>query len=112
MTLQMFSGYHATPAMTGVCLVRGKSLVWCGIENAWRDAGAALERAGLDPHDLSGIRGLRGRPARELLHRIVAHFLRVRFPILLALNKADIADSYSKHVEVSVSVCGQASACP
>lgn len=24
------------------------------------------------------------------LHRLVAHFLRVRFPILLALNKADV----------------------
>ena len=29
------------------------------------------------------------------LHRIVAHFLRIRFPILLALNKCDIT---SKHV--------------
>ena len=27
------------------------------------------------------------------LHRLVAHFLRVRFPILLALNKADEPDS-------------------
>lgn len=62
-----------------------------------------MERAGLDPHDLSSIRGLRGRPARALLHRIVAHFLRVRFPILLALNKADISDTYASHVEVSLS---------
>jgi len=32
------------------------------------------------------------------LHRIVAHFLRIRFPILLALNKCDLPNA-SKHVK-------------
>ena len=34
-------------------------------------------------------------PPRRLIHRLVAHFLRVRFPILLALNKADRRNSAS-----------------
>eukprot|EP01012_Entosiphon_sulcatum_P003841 TRINITY_DN11373_c2_g4_i1.p1 TRINITY_DN11373_c2_g4~~TRINITY_DN11373_c2_g4_i1.p1 ORF type:complete len:885 (-),score=119.98 TRINITY_DN11373_c2_g4_i1:90-2654(-) len=62
--LSMFSGYHAK-----------EELVL-----------AALQRAGVNPRDLSEVSSW--GPKR--LHEIVAHFLRVRFPVLLALNKADV----------------------
>ena len=61
--LRMFTGYHCKDG-----------LVW-----------AALQRAGLDPRDLNPLREWGSRD----VHRLVAHFLRLRFPILLVLNKMD-----------------------
>ena len=53
---------------------------------------AALARAGLDANRLSGPAGLPAWGAADL-HRLVACFLRVRFPVVLALNKADLPTS-------------------
>eukprot|EP00939_MAST-03C_sp_MAST-3C-sp1_P001789 g1789.t1 len=72
---KMFSGYHATEDLVT----------------------EALKRCGLSPKSLDVELPRWKQPAR-MLHRIVAHFLRIRFPILLALNKADLP-SASRHVE-------------
>ena len=53
---------------------------------------AALARAGLDANRLSGPAGLPAWGSADL-HRLVACFLRVRFPVVLALNKADLPTS-------------------
>eukprot|EP00727_Mastigamoeba_balamuthi_P004102 m51a1_g1369 hypothetical protein (651) ;mRNA; f:413045-415661 len=76
---QLFSGYHADRS-----LVR-----------------AAMMRAGVDPTTFSLVpKGAAGSGASPIppsswtakdLHLVVAHFLRVRFPVLVALNKADTA---------------------
>jgi ribosome-binding ATPase YchF (GTP1/OBG family) len=42
------------------------------------------------------------------LHRLVAHFLRVRFPVLLALNKADVG-SAAAHIARIASTCDEPS---
>jgi ribosome-binding ATPase YchF (GTP1/OBG family) len=53
----------------------------------------ALRRAGLDACRLScGRDGIPGWSAADV-HRLVASFLRVRFPVVLALNKADLPDA-------------------
>lgn len=60
----MFSGYHASPAV---------------VEKV-------LASVGLQPSTMDQIRGW-----SELdLHRLVANFIRIRFPMVLGLNKADI----------------------
>ncbi|KAG2422688.1 hypothetical protein HXX76_015852 [Chlamydomonas incerta] len=68
---ELFSGYHASRALVAEVLARvGVSVGQLVVEGAslahWSEA-----------H----------------LHRLVAHFLQARFPILLALNKADMASS-------------------
>ncbi|GFR42960.1 hypothetical protein Agub_g3958, partial [Astrephomene gubernaculifera] len=68
---ELFSGYHASRALVAEVLARvGVSVGSLVVEGAslahWTEA-----------H----------------LHRLVAHFLQARFPILLALNKADMASS-------------------
>ena len=65
----MFTGYQCSPTVTDRALER------MGVAVA--TAGALAE-------------AVRSWGARDV-HRLVAHFLRVRFPILLALNKMDIA---------------------
>ena len=61
--LDMFTGYHAREGLIA----------------------AALRRAGVEPRALGGLPDW----GASQVHRIVAHFLRLRFPILLLLNKAD-----------------------
>eukprot|EP00947_MAST-08B_sp_MAST-8B-sp1_P003042 g3042.t1 len=75
--ISMFSGYHATD-----------DLVF-----------AALGRAGLPSteRELNEKLPLWPDPAVKL-HRLVAHFLRIRFPVLLALNKADLPTA-ARHVQ-------------
>jgi len=67
--VELLSGYHASRAV----------------------AAAALKRMGVDLKTISSEELRLWMPID--LHRLVAHFLRVRFPILLALNKCDHPDS-------------------
>eukprot|EP00124_Ichthyophonus_hoferi_P003564 Ihof_evm1s315 gene=Ihof_evmTU1s315 len=66
--LEMFTGYRATNATTS----------------------AAVQRAGLDPTNLDALRFWKRGERTLMLHKIVANFLCVRFPIMLALNKMDM----------------------
>eukprot|EP01062_Namystynia_karyoxenos_P041261 TRINITY_DN3004_c1_g2_i2.p1 TRINITY_DN3004_c1_g2~~TRINITY_DN3004_c1_g2_i2.p1 ORF type:complete len:916 (+),score=318.62 TRINITY_DN3004_c1_g2_i2:68-2749(+) len=59
----MFTGYHATEAMVSL----------------------ALRRAGLEAAELRQL----ALWTPQMLHSLVAHFVRVRFPVLVALNKLD-----------------------
>lgn len=72
----MFTGYHAKPALVT----------------------RALERAGVKLDTLDETLPYWDR---RMLHSVVAHFLRVRFPILLALNKADLptASAYIQELQ-------------
>lgn len=83
--MSMFSGYHADRSLIRL----------------------ALRLAGVDPTTFSMAQ--QDAPPLPLaewgpkhLHRVVAHFLRTRFPILVALNKADapsaVANSLVQHV--------------
>lgn len=65
----MFTGYQAPGAMVG----------------------EALSRMGIDPSNMQLLREHLRRWTPADLHRLVAHFLRVRFPMLLALNKVRLA---------------------
>ena len=47
---------------------------------------SVLRRAGLNPDDLSPV----SEWGESELHALVAHFLAVRFPVLLVLDKADL----------------------
>ena len=67
---ELFSGYHCPPTVADAAL---------------RKCGVADPRA--PPREL-----IRGWAARDL-HVLVAHFTRARFPMLLALNKCDVASS-------------------
>lgn len=73
----MFTGYHCRPAV----------------------AEEAVRRCGVLLSDLADT-----LPAWEPrdLHLMVAHFLRLRFPILLALNKADVAGASDNVQKVCV----------
>ncbi|KAH3765597.1 GTPase C-terminal family protein [Pelomyxa schiedti] len=78
--MDMFSGYDADRAMVNY----------------------SLQRAGVNTH----LMQLNGLPITEWtashLHSIVAHFLRVRFPILVALNKCDRPSSAANIARVKV----------
>eukprot|EP01065_Artemidia_motanka_P019983 TRINITY_DN23904_c3_g1_i1.p1 TRINITY_DN23904_c3_g1~~TRINITY_DN23904_c3_g1_i1.p1 ORF type:complete len:880 (+),score=250.20 TRINITY_DN23904_c3_g1_i1:88-2727(+) len=63
----MFSGYHATEAVVLM----------------------AAERAGLE---VSGPQALLSWTP-QMLHLLVAHFIRLRFPVLVAMNKLDLAST-------------------
>ena len=67
----MFTGYHSTPALIQL----------------------AFNSAGLTDKKLSALRELSQEECQKLVHRLVDEFLRLRFPVLLALNKADSADA-------------------
>ena len=71
--MEMFSGYHARPSVIT----------------------AALERCGVAVPQLAAELPS-WEPAH--LHRLVAHFLRIRFPILLCCNKADMSQA-SRHIK-------------
>ena len=75
--VEMFSGYHARPAVVAEAIAR---------------AGFSLTTITADLPSWTPL----------VLHRIVAHFLRLRFPILLALNKADAptADAHIAHLRL------------
>ncbi|XP_021348964.1 uncharacterized GTP-binding protein YGR210C-like isoform X2 [Mizuhopecten yessoensis] len=65
--IDMFTGYHANRATIHT----------------------ALHNAGIGDSELGGIAGWK----ESVLHQIVDHFLRLRFPMLLVLNKADKPES-------------------
>ncbi|XP_060063363.1 uncharacterized protein LOC132543862 isoform X2 [Ylistrum balloti] len=65
--IDMFTGYHANRATIH----------------------AALHNAGIGDRELGAIAGWK----ESTLHQIVDHFLGLRFPMLLVLNKADKAES-------------------
>ena len=73
----MFSGYHADRALVRLALSRA------GVDTA-----TMALNLGLGPDGAPRIVPLPEWGPREL-HLVVAHFLRTRFPIVLALNKAD-----------------------
>ena len=73
----MFSGYHADRALVRLALTRA------GVDTATMSL-----NLGLGPGGAPRIVPLPEWGPREL-HLVVAHFLRTRFPIVLALNKAD-----------------------
>lgn len=73
----MFSGYHADRALVRLALTRA------GVDTA-----TMALNLGLGPGGAPRIVPLAEWGPREL-HLVVAHFLRTRFPIVLALNKAD-----------------------
>mmetsp|Transcript_9070 Transcript_9070/g.13604 ORF Transcript_9070/g.13604 Transcript_9070/m.13604 type:complete len:880 (+) Transcript_9070:2-2641(+) len=67
----MLTGYHCTPFVVQT----------------------ALNRMGISYNDVNSTVG---QWTQRDLHMLVAHFLRVRFPILLALNKADTRGARSR----------------
>ena len=73
----MFSGYHADRALVRLALTRA------GVDTA-----TMALNLGLGPGGAPRVVPLPEWGPREL-HLVVAHFLRTRFPIVLALNKAD-----------------------
>ena len=114
----LFSGYHAPKALVAAVLARA------GVRADALAAETAALRPGGGPPGKEAIVGLPAAAAaaaaaasahasssssssappasvrawREAdLHRLVAHFLAARFPILLALNKADVAAARSEH---------------
>ena len=89
---ELFSGYHCSPTVADAALRK------CGV---------------LDPR--SPPRELLQSWTKNNLHVLVAHFLRLRFPTLLALNKRDVPESkaHAKKVklawpaETCVDVCAR-----
>ena len=73
----MFTGYHCRPALAEEAMRR------CGLQISGRRTAMAEALMTWGPAEL---------------HLLVAHFLRLRFPILLALNKADLPGA-AEHVE-------------
>ena len=77
--LDMFTGYHASRNMVS----------------------SVLSRAGVNPGDI-GASNLASW-SEERIHGLVAHFLAVRFPILIALNKADLEGAEEHIAKVAAS---------
>jgi ribosome-binding ATPase YchF (GTP1/OBG family)/predicted esterase len=77
---ELFSGYHSSPNVADAALRK------CGV---------------LDPR--SPPRELLQSWTKNNLHVLVAHFLRLRFPTLLALNKRDVPESkaHAKKVKLA-----------
>ena len=67
----MFTGYHTSQALIQL----------------------AFESAGITDKKLLFIPKMEKSNAEQLVHKLVGEFLQLRFPILLALNKVDLADS-------------------
>lgn len=67
----MFTGYHASQALIQL----------------------AFESAGITDARLSAITKMERDHAERWVHKLVAEFLRLHFPILLALNKVDLANA-------------------
>ena len=67
----MFTGYHTTPATIQVAFVS----------------------AGIDDEKLSNLWTLNQDDSKKLVGSLVSKFLQLRFPILLALNKADLPEA-------------------
>ena len=74
--VDMFAGYHATPDFIYEALRR------CGIDN-------------LDTETICGWTPLD-------LHKIIAHFIELRFPIFLCLNKVDKLDARSSAMHENI----------
>lgn len=68
----MFTGYHTSQALIQL----------------------AFESARITETKLLSIPKMEKPNAEKMVHNLVGEFLRLRFPILLALNKADLADSF------------------
>ena len=67
---ELFTGYHCSPSVADQALLR------CGVSDSTRlESNVFLTWQKKD------------------LHLLVAHFLRIRFPVLLALNKSDLPES-------------------
>ena len=66
----MFTGYHSSQALIQL----------------------AFESAGISETKLLSIPKMEKPNAEKMVHKLVDEFLRLRFPILLALNKVDLAD--------------------
>jgi ribosome-binding ATPase YchF (GTP1/OBG family) len=84
----LFTGYHCPPTVADAALKR------CGIDvdsingrGSTKDSGS-----GVDAENVFLTW------SKQNAHDLVAHFLRIRFPILLALNKSDLPMS-KQHVE-------------
>ncbi|XP_076461734.1 uncharacterized protein LOC143294178 isoform X2 [Babylonia areolata] len=69
--IDMFTGYHATRSTISHCLTS----------------------AGIGEKELSNL----AQWSDQVLRRLVTHFVRIRFPILLALNKCDVP-SAAQHI--------------
>ena len=67
----MFTGYHTSQALIQL----------------------AFESAGITDARLSAITKMERDHAERWVHKLVAEFLQLRFPILLALNKVDLANA-------------------
>jgi hypothetical protein len=87
--LELFTGYRATQAMVLEALARmGFRTDQTG--SGLGSAAAVAAAKGKERSQVHWENTLREWGARDL-HELVAHFVRIRFPIVVALNKIDLA---------------------